>query len=230
MVRYMADKTEKYRGVTFLEDSRGTGVFIGGDTYPIKDAMKAEFNKVRWYTRPQKRWYIPYIQDDGKDEDEEYDYDSVTIVVKEIINRTYDTPVTSDVDDEVGKYRTIDELMRSLSEEDATALTTLDMKELNALIEILYIHDRTVKLSDSISSRASDSDRVKILLQTLAEKLCRCIKRVSTEDRSKDEAVAIAICISSIFKRRGIKISSFNCEGDGVLLPKKGSKIVLSKQ
>ena len=42
----------------------------------------------------------------------------------------------------------------------------------------------------------------------LAEKLCRCIKKVDIEN----EARSIGICTSSIFTRKGLKRSKFRCK------------------
>ena len=59
----------------------------------------------------------------------------------------------------------------------------------------------------------------------LAEKLCRCIKKVPF----KDEKTSIAICRNSIFNRRNLKISSFTCKKKARLLKNKQTKKSLLK-
>ena len=59
--------------------------------------------------------------------------------------------------------------------------------------------------------------------QLLAEKLCRCIKRVH---RPKDlnEERAIAICQNSVLTKKKLKINKFTCKKKPKLLPKKGNR------
>ena len=61
----------------------------------------------------------------------------------------------------------------------------------------------------------------------LAEKLCRCIKKVKTDD--EDESRAIAICNRSIFKNRGLKHYYFTCKKKPKLHHKKGTRRALLK-
>lgn len=44
----------------------------------------------------------------------------------------------------------------------------------------------------------------------LANKLCRCIKKINPTE--KDEAKNIALCTNSILKKRGLKQSRFTCK------------------
>ena len=46
------------------------------------------------------------------------------------------------------------------------------------------------------------------MLDILANKLCSCIKKVD----SKDEKRSIAICVNSMFKKRGLKLQRFTCK------------------
>lgn len=62
----------------------------------------------------------------------------------------------------------------------------------------------------------------------LAEKLCRCIKKVDKknvkkETTSNSESKAIAICKNSIFTKKHLKISKFKCKKSARLLPKNHS-------
>ena len=62
----------------------------------------------------------------------------------------------------------------------------------------------------------------------LANKLCRCIKKVKKSSKLK-EPIAIAICKKSIFKRRNIKSAKFSCKKKNKLHHFKGKKIKLLK-
>tara|TARA_Y100000814_G_scaffold272191_1_gene229479 strand:- start:495 stop:827 length:333 start_codon:yes stop_codon:yes gene_type:complete len=61
----------------------------------------------------------------------------------------------------------------------------------------------------------------------LSGKLCRCIKKVNVE--KKDETRSIAICKDSVFKKKGLRISSFKCKKKQTLLPFKKTKKKLKK-
>jgi hypothetical protein len=56
----------------------------------------------------------------------------------------------------------------------------------------------------------------------LADKLCRCIKKVN--EGAKDETRAIAICNASVLKRKGIKPMKFKCKKRPRFITKKKSK------
>jgi hypothetical protein len=57
----------------------------------------------------------------------------------------------------------------------------------------------------------------------LAEKLCRCIKKVNNSDKVEktEESKAIAICKNSIFSKKNLKISKFKCKGSAKLLSRQ---------
>lgn len=59
----------------------------------------------------------------------------------------------------------------------------------------------------------------------LAEKLCKCIKKVSTNNESK----AIALCKTSVLHKKGIKNFRFTCKKRRMFLPRKGSTLRLIK-
>tara|TARA_B100000795_G_C22364207_1_gene273628 strand:- start:150 stop:485 length:336 start_codon:yes stop_codon:yes gene_type:complete len=70
-------------------------------------------------------------------------------------------------------------------------------------------------------------------VSVLAMKLCRCIKKVKkrnkkTRKRYKKNA-STAICSSSIFKKRGLVHSRFNCKKTPRLYVNKKNKRYLSK-
>ena len=72
----------------------------------------------------------------------------------------------------------------------------------------------------------------------LAEKLCRCIKKVDkslkVEKKNKSskktsESRAIAICKNSIFTKKNISVTKFKCKGTARLLPSKNKRNKLTK-
>jgi len=78
----------------------------------------------------------------------------------------------------------------------------------------------------------------------LAEKLCRCIKKVdkslgrerksNTTNKKlklqKTESRAIAICKNSIFTKKNISLAKFKCKGTARLLPSKNKHNTLTKK
>lgn len=62
----------------------------------------------------------------------------------------------------------------------------------------------------------------KLAEDILANKLCKCIKRVSDNSNDKEESRSIAICQNSILKRRKLRASKFSC--------KKGPKFNKTKK
>ena len=57
----------------------------------------------------------------------------------------------------------------------------------------------------------------------LANKLCRCIKKVSKKSKIQ-ESKAIAICKNSIFTKKNIKLYKFKCKKKYRLIGKKTKK------
>lgn len=78
--------------------------------------------------------------------------------------------------------------------------------------------------------------------EILAEKLCKCIKKVKEDsdsnnvnthaavDTDTDESRAIGICNDTVFRRKGIKHSAFTCKKKPRLLRFHGKKYSLVKR
>lgn len=62
----------------------------------------------------------------------------------------------------------------------------------------------------------------------LAEKLCKCIKKVE-DPKDIDESRSIAICRKSVLNKKGIKANNFTCKKKAKFLRKKGEKSLLKK-
>ncbi len=74
--------------------------------------------------------------------------------------------------------------------------------------------------------------------EILAEKLCKCIKKVkegsdsnnASADADADESRAIGICTDTVFRRKGIKHSAFTCKKKPRLLRFHSKKYSLVKR
>ncbi len=60
----------------------------------------------------------------------------------------------------------------------------------------------------------------------LATKLCKCIKAVEKKTGTQN---AIALCTASVFGKKGLKYYDVSCKGKARLLPRKGTRQMLSK-
>jgi hypothetical protein len=78
-----------------------------------------------------------------------------------------------------------------------TELTTNDYKK------ILEFYDKPIPKSPKLIKNTAE--------KLLAQKLCRCIKKVSPD--LKNEGRAIGICTKTIFKSKGITRGKFKCKG-----------------
>lgn len=89
-----------------------------------------------------------------------------------------------------------------------------------------------IPLSPSDSSKQIKNKAEEIL----AEKLCKCIKKVKdstgtgSSDSNADESRAIGICNDTVFRRKGIKHSAFTCKKKPKLLRFPGKKYSLVKR
>lgn len=78
-----------------------------------------------------------------------------------------------------------------------TELTTNDYKK------ILEFYDKLIPKSPRLIKDTAE--------KILAEKLCRCIKKVSPD--LKNEGRAIGICTKTIFNNKGYTRGKFKCKG-----------------
>ena len=78
-----------------------------------------------------------------------------------------------------------------------TELTTNDYKK------ILEFYDKVIPKSHRLIKNTAE--------KLLAQKLCRCIKKVSPD--LKNEGRSIGICTKTIFNNKGITRGKFKCKG-----------------
>jgi adenylosuccinate synthase len=87
----------------------------------------------------------------------------------------------------------------------------------NDYIKILNYYNIPITPTDSSKTIKNKAEEI------LADKLCKCIKKVKKTDDEKDidtqpevevetEGKAIGICSDSIFRRKGLKYNGFTCK------------------
>jgi|688.fasta_scaffold461782_2 hypothetical protein len=85
----------------------------------------------------------------------------------------------------------------------------------NDYIKILNYYNIPITPTDSSKTIKNKAEEI------LADKLCKCIKKVKKTDDENDtdidtqsdaESKAIGICSDSIFRRKGLKHSGFTCK------------------
>ena len=96
--------------------------------------------------------------------------------------------------------------------------------------KILNYYNLPFSTSDSYKKIKNKAEQI------LAEKLCKCIKKVKNDndndnaDANTDESRAIAICNDNIFRRKGIRHGMFSCKNKPRLLRLSGKKYSLVKR
>lgn len=74
--------------------------------------------------------------------------------------------------------------------------------------------------------------RINQISKELADRMCKCIKEIHKKTPRIDESRSIAICRSSVLKKRGVDLYTFKCKDEKgkyspKLSPKKGTKSIL---
>ena len=108
----------------------------------------------------------------------------------------------------------------------------------NDYIKILNYYDIPISPKDSSKTIKHKAENI------LAEKLCKCIKKVKKDDEysgnnasgdntssaSESESKAIAICSNSIFEKKGLERGIFDCKKKPRLINLQGKKYALTKR
>jgi len=103
--------------------------------------------------------------------------------------------------------------------------------------KILNYYDIPISPKDSSKTIKHKAETI------LAEKLCKCIKKVKKNDSaeaggsddnndnpSESESKAIAICSNSIFEKKGLERGLFDCKKKPKLINIHGKKYALTKR
>jgi hypothetical protein len=76
----------------------------------------------------------------------------------------------------------------------------------------------------NIDSRGMKNKRIHAVAKDiLANKLCRCIKKIATTTETR----AIAICKNSIFTKKRLTVGRFKCKKRASLIPSKNGNTLL---
>ena len=105
----------------------------------------------------------------------------------------------------------------------------------NDYIKILNYYDIPISPKESSKTIKHKAENI------LAEKLCKCIKKVKKNDTtdsnneddktpSESESKAIAICSNSIFEKKGLERGLFDCKKKPRLTNLSGKKYALTKR
>ena len=94
-------------------------------------------------------------------------------------------------------------------------MTSLVKKDYLAILHFYNIDSSGMKL-------ATMRDTAEYIL---ANKLCRCIKKINTSN----EATAIAICKNSILTKKGLTVGRFKCKKGALFIPTRTTGRTLSK-
>lgn len=132
------------------------------------------------------------------------------------------------------EFKSIEELMESYGVDDARDLLGFSESELEDIIVAMkvYTEDNKTQISmNQILRNYTGSERVKRFLIILADKFCRCLKKVEEKSKSRVYS-AVGVCSSSIFSKKGLKGPgrSFQCTPTPLLLsPQTKHPVVLEK-
>ena len=107
----------------------------------------------------------------------------------------------------------------------------------NDYIKILNYYDIPISSKDSSKTIKNKAETI------LAEKLCKCIKKIKKSDGvdtrgddndddspSESESKAVAICSNSIFEKKGLVRGLFDCKKKPKLINIHGKKYALTKR
>ena len=89
---------------------------------------------------------------------------------------------------------------------------------INDYKSILEYYKKTIPKSKRLLKIAAE--------KILADKLCRCIKKLDPINESK----SIGICTKTIFNRKGYTRGKFSCKGKGTIKIKKIKKNITQKK
>jgi len=138
---------------------------------------------------------------------------------------------------------TLDSLVEELGFLDVSDLVDLTEDEIDYLIAITQLHEDKESLRDIVQKKIDEGfirdPHAKLMLKTrellneLAGKFCRCIKKVMDADikagNEGNESKAIAICRKGVINNKGITFPRFNCTDNSTFLPSKDNKKLLKK-
>lgn len=94
-------------------------------------------------------------------------------------------------------------------------MSALTKKDYKVILDYYGVQNDKLKMQDLRNTA----------LDILANKLCRCIKKINT-----DTNAAVPICKDSVFGKKDLVVSRFKCKDTPKLIPKKGKKYAVTKK
>jgi len=147
--------------------------------------------------------------------------------------------------------QTLDKLVEELGYEDVSDLVDLTPEEIDYFIGTILLHENKDKLADIVQKKIEEQHlrdphavlvlKSRELLEELAGKFCRCIKKTMEKTPTLTEGIAIAICRRSVINGKGLSFPRFACktypnpsdksvyQDTPIFLPSKDRKKILSK-
>lgn len=211
-------------------DSKKLGLFVSGPTIAIKDDLKQLGSRYNGY---KKAWWVPpdkslavknYLKRLTQLADQGATDEPAPSASKPSLS---DEPAPDVKEDQFNLFKRLDalnQMVDDLEVDDVRELIDLTDEELDYLVRITQLHQKSESLTDRVQKT-----KVLTVLDALAGKLCRCIKSVA-KSHPDGESAGIPICISKIFKKKGLKISGVQCKPTPQLKVRKGFKVVLGRQ
>jgi hypothetical protein len=161
-------------------------------------------------------------------------------VTNEIVNRVESGDTAKEA-----TFTTLDNIVEELGYEDVTDLIDLTEEEIDYYISTILLHENKDKLADIVQRKIEEQFirdphakliiKSRELLQELAAKFCRCIKKVLATDPN-NESKAIAICRRGVINGRGLTFPRFSCTNSNfdkvelpIFLPSKENKKLLRR-
>lgn len=151
----------------------------------------------------------------------------------------------------VATTQTLDDLVDELGYEDISELVDLTPQEIDYFISTILLHENKDKLADIVQKKIDEMNirdphaeliiKTQELLEELAAKFCRCIKKILNSNMNNTESMAIAICRRGVINGRGLNFPRFSCKtypnpddkskyfDTPIFLPSKDRKKLLSK-
>jgi hypothetical protein len=147
--------------------------------------------------------------------------------------------------------KTLDKLVEELGVEDVSDLVDLTPEEIDYFVGTILLHENKDKLVDIVNKKIEEQHlrdphailvlKSRELLEELAGKFCRCIKKTMEKTPTLTEGIAIAICRRSVINGKGLSFPRFACktypnpsdksvyQDTPIFLPSKDRKKILSK-
>lgn len=94
-------------------------------------------------------------------------------------------------------------------------MSALTKKDYKVILDYYGVQSDKLKMQDLRNTA----------LDILANKLCRCIKKITN-----DKTAAVPICKDSVFGKKGLEVSRFKCKDKAKLIPKNGRKHAVTKK